>query len=386
MKRKYLVTIALIMVISFVGVSARAVPLFVNYQGSLVDKTTGNPVTDPGLPMTFRIYDAESGGNILWEEYHASVSIQDGIYNVLLGNGTTLVGSFDPALFSEDSRWLEIWVDGELFTPRQRLTSVAYAFTAVSAADADTVDGQHAEDFAASGHSHAFPEITGTASDGQIPNNITIDHAATADSATSANHATTADSATYAASAGSADYATNAGDADTVDGLEATAFAQKDGSLQTNLNADLLDGQHASDFVTSGHSHDHGSLTGLADDDHPQYFNLSQNETVSGRPAFNGGTAGSSPFTVDSSYRGASLNADYLGYGLPTILDLPTVDILLKEDEPNPCVTYGQRGVGEPPLVAGAPGINNAIYNAIGVSSNTNPVTPDKILKLLGKA
>lgn len=88
--------------------------------------------------------------------------------------------------------------------------------------------------------------------------------------------------------------------------------AGNDGATST-LDADLLDGQHASAFATTSHSHDHGALTGLADDDHPQYFNLGQNETVSGIPAFNGGVSGASaPFTVDSNYAVTNLNADLL--------------------------------------------------------------------------
>jgi len=105
-------------------------------------------------------------------------------------------------------------------------------------------------------------------------------------------------------------------------------------TLCTGLNSDLLDGNHAAAFATAGHSHDHGTLTGLADDDHPQYFNLSQSETVNGNtsfagtstfnggatfnsiPALNGGTTGSTaPFTVDSTYLVTNLNADLLdGY------------------------------------------------------------------------
>jgi len=55
-------------------------------------------------------------------------------------------------------------------------------------------------------------------------------------------------------------------------------------------NADKVDGYHESSF-----------------------FQLSQNETVTGRPAFSGGTSGSSPpFYVDSSYVVSGLNADYL--------------------------------------------------------------------------
>ncbi len=70
------------------------------------------------------------------------------------------------------------------------------------------------------------------------------------------------------------------------------------------------------DNVGGGGTTDHGALTGLGDDDHLQYFYLSQNETVSGRPAFNGGTSGATPpFTVDSSNKVANLNADLLdGY------------------------------------------------------------------------
>lgn len=44
------------------------------------------------------------------------------------------------------------------------------------------------------------------------------------------------------------------------------------GVLVTGLNADLLDGYHASAFALDGHNHDHGALAGLADDDHPQYM------------------------------------------------------------------------------------------------------------------
>jgi len=79
------------------------------------------------------------------------------------------------------------------------------------------------------------------------------------------------------------------------------------------LDADRLDNLDSSAFATSTHAHDHGTLTGLGDDDHTQYFHLGQNETITGRPAFNGGTSGSTPpFNVDSTYLVANLNADYL--------------------------------------------------------------------------
>ncbi|MEW5871479.1 MAG: hypothetical protein AB1894_19555 [Chloroflexota bacterium] len=77
-------------------------------------------------------------------------------------------------------------------------------------------------------------------------------------------------------------------------------------------NADMVDGFHASAFATAGHSHSHSSLSGLGNDDHPQYFNLNQNENVNGRPYFNGGTGSMPPFYVSSSYLVTDLNADLL--------------------------------------------------------------------------
>jgi hypothetical protein len=80
----------------------------------------------------------------------------------------------------------------------------------------------------------------------------------------------------------------------------------------SGLDADKLDNLDSSAFAPSTHAHDHGSLTGLGDDDHSQYFNLSQNEKVTGRPAFNGGTVSLPPFSVNSTTLVKNLNADKL--------------------------------------------------------------------------
>jgi hypothetical protein len=79
------------------------------------------------------------------------------------------------------------------------------------------------------------------------------------------------------------------------------------------LAVDFAGNGTATTAARSDHFHNHASLTGLLNDDHPQYFNLSQNETVTGRPAFNGGTPGvTSPFTVNNTAMVANLNADQL--------------------------------------------------------------------------
>jgi hypothetical protein len=138
MSKRYLWTLGVVVLIGVLSTTAWAVPPFVTYQGKLTDTVTGTPITDPGLAMTFRIYDAATAGTLLWEEEHASVPVDNGIYTILLGSGTTTSGSFDPDLFSEDNRWLEVEVDGEIFDPMQQITSVAFS---MKAGVAEAVEG-----------------------------------------------------------------------------------------------------------------------------------------------------------------------------------------------------------------------------------------------------
>jgi len=215
-------------------------PNYINYQGRMVDKTSGEPVDDT-VGMVFEIWDQQSGGTMLWAEEHTAVVVSNGIYNVQLGSGITLTGIFDPDLFAGNNRWLQVYVNGELLTPRQQCTSVAYSFSAV---DADTLDGMDSLEFAGSGHNHSFGEITGTATDGQIPNDITINNAATAD---------------YAATADSADYADSAGNADTVDGQHASDFAE---DIHQHNGSDITSGTVADARIAASIARD-GEVMGI---------------------------------------------------------------------------------------------------------------------------
>ena len=106
------------------------VPNLVNYQGRLMT-TEGQPVADGDHQLTFTIYDAETGGNALWDETHPSVAVKDGIFSVLLGSVKPLVLSD----FAATERYLAIKVDsGNEMQPRFRITSVVYALLAESVA------------------------------------------------------------------------------------------------------------------------------------------------------------------------------------------------------------------------------------------------------------
>jgi hypothetical protein len=104
----------------------RLIPKLLNYQGYLTD-TLGIPIDD-SLDMTFKVFDAASSGNELWSEMQTNVPIERGVFSVILGGITPIPDS----VFADfTSTWLELTLEGpQTLTPRTRIVSSAYAYTA----------------------------------------------------------------------------------------------------------------------------------------------------------------------------------------------------------------------------------------------------------------
>jgi len=118
--------------------SVASVPSIVNYQGVLTDEG-GNPLSGDDYDLTFRIYPDTLGAASLWEESHSPVSVDNGLFHLMLGSVT----SFPPDLFDSAERWLSIQVgDGPEMEPWMRLASVPYA---AHAAVADSLAGPHGD-------------------------------------------------------------------------------------------------------------------------------------------------------------------------------------------------------------------------------------------------
>ena len=85
---------------------------------------------------------------------------------------------------------------------------------------------------------------------------------------------------------------------------------------------------------------------------------------------------------VKYSSAGEPLTAGFLDYKIPSSLDLPAIEPLIVEvpDEEGP---FGARGIGEPPILAMAPAIANAIYDAVGVRITSLPITAEKVRQAL---
>jgi CO/xanthine dehydrogenase Mo-binding subunit len=72
----------------------------------------------------------------------------------------------------------------------------------------------------------------------------------------------------------------------------------------------------------------------------------------------------------------------FLDYKIPSAMDLPSVEAVIVEvpDEEGP---FGARGIGEPPILALAPAVANAIYDAVGVRITSLPITAEKVREAL---
>jgi len=110
------------------GVASAAVPHLINYQGKLTD-ATGKP-TNAAVSITFSFHDAEVGGSVLFSETQA-VTVTKGIFNALIGSATE--GGVPEMVFMMGNVYIGLQVNGEAVFPRQRITSVAYAYRADNA-------------------------------------------------------------------------------------------------------------------------------------------------------------------------------------------------------------------------------------------------------------
>lgn len=223
-----------------------AVPQTINYQGLLVED--GTPV-EGTKSVRFRIHDSADGATYLWQETQ-NVTFAGGIFSVLLGS----VEPIPQSIFAGARRWLSVSVEGgPEILPRGEIASVGYAFqsaasvesqradtadvaasaaAATVAGNADLLDGYDSSQFAGSTHSHDSRYFTQTqlkTTDGTPPNQ----------------------------------------------GLNLVNW-----NILTGVPEGFADGVDD----TGGGVSDHGALTGLADNDHPQYALKDSLKTSDGTP------------------------------------------------------------------------------------------------------
>jgi microcystin-dependent protein len=123
-----------------------SVPKLINYQGKLTN-AEGMPLQNGNYEVRFTLWDATSGGNLVWGETR-SVTLVAGVFNVALGGeGSHPVAGAPVSViayaFGSKERYLETTlVSGpgvaqeQTLAPRQQMVSVPFAFESDSAEEA----------------------------------------------------------------------------------------------------------------------------------------------------------------------------------------------------------------------------------------------------------
>jgi hypothetical protein len=131
---KKLILILMLALIVTANCAYGQIPHLMSYQGRLTD-IEGIPVPDGIYSATFRVYNTSTGGSPLWYNTR-SVTVSDGIFEVLLGEAKVLDLPFDNQYYLA----IQVGSTPEM-TPRQKLSSSGYAYSARTADDAAKVGG-----------------------------------------------------------------------------------------------------------------------------------------------------------------------------------------------------------------------------------------------------
>jgi hypothetical protein len=134
MSFKYFLT-AICLCLLLVSAALAEVPKMINYQGKIT--TPAGALVDTSVQMIFTIYDDSTSGNTLWADTISSVSVQKGIFSVLLGSGNPIPDT----VFDGNIRYLgtKVGTDAEM-TPLKPIVSVAYAFKTGTVQSLDIVN------------------------------------------------------------------------------------------------------------------------------------------------------------------------------------------------------------------------------------------------------
>lgn len=126
------VCLLVVLIAMSVGIAQAQLPRVISYQG-LLTQPSGEPVIDGTYQLVMRLFNAESGGTLLWEESH-STQLRRGLFNVYLGDQISLAGvDMAGPLFLETAI-----VGGPVF-PRTRIAMVPMAMRSMLADSARTL-------------------------------------------------------------------------------------------------------------------------------------------------------------------------------------------------------------------------------------------------------
>jgi hypothetical protein len=108
----------------------------ISVQGTLKDPN-GLAVDDGSQTITFRLYDAATGGNVVHEET-ADVQVRGGVYSYLLGSADPVNNPLVPADF-DVTLFLSLEISGSELFPRTEMTYSPYSLSVSTAQQATRI-------------------------------------------------------------------------------------------------------------------------------------------------------------------------------------------------------------------------------------------------------
>ncbi|PLX70470.1 MAG: xanthine dehydrogenase molybdenum-binding subunit XdhA [Denitrovibrio sp.] len=96
------------------------------------------------------------------------------------------------------------------------------------------------------------------------------------------------------------------------------------------------------------------------------------------------GAALSEELLIDDK-TGRVYNNNLLDYKLPTIMDMPDLKCAFVETD-EPTASYGNKSLGEPPVISPAPALRNAVWDATGAKPDEIPMSPKYLFKVFKKS
>ena len=131
MKKLYTFTAILITFLSFAQV-----PQGISYQAIALD-ASGNPVVSANVGIRLSILDATATGAVLYSESHIKTTNPQGLFNLVIGQGTNIFGTFTTINWGTNSKFLKVEMDAiggtsYVFVGTTQLLSAPYALAADS--------------------------------------------------------------------------------------------------------------------------------------------------------------------------------------------------------------------------------------------------------------
>lgn len=121
------------------------VPEKINYQG-VARNPAGNILPAQTIGLKFTIHSSSVNGPNVYSETHSTTTNEFGLFNIQIGGGTVVSGTFSSIDWGNDSFYLQVEMDAAggttyLDMGTSQLVSVPYALYAKTSGATDAIDG-----------------------------------------------------------------------------------------------------------------------------------------------------------------------------------------------------------------------------------------------------